>query len=100
MVDLGGIVEAAKSDTAFPHKRGERNLGGVHRWRIGQKAPWQTHELLCMVVLGQAGRIGKHISDTVVHGAQAGGVGMAKVSYLDRKSTRLNSSHQKVSYAV
>src|SRR5258708_27866125 len=44
--------------------------------------------------------IGKEVEGSRVERRSAGGVGEMQVANEDRKSTRLNSSHQIISYAV
>src|SRR5690606_40354651 len=88
--DLGGVVQlAAVLEAAGP---GEDRRDRVGRGRLAL--------LVLAVVPGDGAVRGLGLTGLAVRGQQHRGHQAERAEALDRKSTRLNSSHVKISYAV
>src|SRR5690606_41766201 len=93
---------------SFPTRRSS-DLASVLRWRFSAPRAKSLLSRSWPLLLSSIGSIIylkidqvmlEHLAGSVEVGIYAVAARMSEVWYLDRKSTRLNSSHVKISYAV
>src|SRR3712207_7949682 len=93
------MIRRPPRSTLFPYTTLFRSLGQDHRPRTGAAAAMRRREGLVQVdVHGVDAEIARpHLADD---GVEVRAVAIEIGADLDRKSTRLNSSHANISYAV
>src|SRR5690554_7130848 len=83
VVELARVVTVDKSNIVLFHR---------HSQELGNTGTFRVDYLLSQVEA-------QHVHEYIVHSGQVGAIEQAVVK-ADRKSTRLNSSHVRISYAV
>src|SRR5699024_12768963 len=101
------LIPPPASPTLFPYTTLFRSEPGLVQGRAGLARPGSglahQHDVVVHALGEVGGVLGEQVQRNVVGAADVSGLELARgadIDHQDRKSTRLNSSHVSISYAV